>query len=246
MDLLNKHVTVRNFKEKDIDPQLLKSILYAGSRASTTGNMQLYSVVVTRDEEMREKLAPIHFNQPVAKNAPVLLTFVADFNRFSRWCENNDAEPGYDNFLSFTTAVIDALLVAQNVCVAAENAGLGICYLGTTTYNAKEIIDILKLPKLTFPITTVALGYPTEVPVLTDRIPVEGIIHDEVYSDYSKEEINDLYTLKEGLESSKNFVKENGLKTLAQVFTDVRYKKKDNEFFSEKMLATIKEQGFKF
>jgi hypothetical protein len=188
--------------------------------------------------------APFHFNQPVAKTAPVLLTFVADFNRFSKWCEANSAEPGFNNLLSFFTASIDALLVAQNVCIAAENFGLGICYLGTTTYNAKEIIEALKLPKLTFPVTTIAMGYPDENPALTDRIPLEGIIHDETYHDFTVDSLKELYTFKENLESSKLFVKENNKKTLAQVFTDVRYKKQDNEFFSEKMLRTIKEQGF--
>jgi hypothetical protein len=206
--------------------------------------MQLYSVIITKDQKNKELMAPFHFNQPVAKNAPVLLTFVADFNRFSKWCNLNEAKPGYENLLSFYTASIDALLVAQNVCVAAENLGLGICYLGTTIYNAKEIIEILKLPKLTFPVTTVALGYPEENPDLTDRIPLNGIIHTEKYDDYSNDKLKELYIFKENLESSKQFVKENNKKTLAQVFTDVRYKKTDNEFFSKKMLDTIIEQGF--
>ncbi|WP_347838550.1 nitroreductase family protein [uncultured Draconibacterium sp.] len=244
MELLNKHVTVRKFKDKEISEELLKSILYSGTRASTTGNMQLYSIVVNRSQESIEKLAPLHFNQPVAKTAPVLLTFVADFNRFTKWCEFNNAKPGYNNFLSFTNALIDAILVAQNVCIAAENYGLGICYLGTTTYNAKEIIDVLDLPLLTFPVTTVALGYPEEVPELTDRIPLEGIIHNESYCDYKKSDIDRLYEFKENLDASKKFVAENGKETLAQVFTDVRYKEADNNFFSVKMLETLKQQGF--
>lgn len=244
MELLNNHITIRKFKDKPVESNLLESILYSGTRASTTGNMQVYSIIVTTDEKKRKKLAPFHFNQPVAVNAPVLLTFVADFNRFSKWCTTNKAKPGYTNFISFFTAAIDALLVAQNVCVAAENNGLGICYLGTTTYNAREIIKTLELPKLTFPVSTVALGYPDEQPELTDRLPLKGIIHRETYKDYSDQQIKDLYAFKESLDSSKQFVKENGKETLAQVFTDVRYKEKDNLFFSEKMLEVIKEQGF--
>lgn len=244
MELLNKHVSIRKFKEREIEEALLSSILFSGTRASTTGNMQLYSIIVTRQNEMKSKMAPLHFNQPISKNAPVLLTFVADFNRFSKWCEYNKAQPGYNNLLSFTTAAIDALLVAQNVCVAAENNGLGICYLGTTTYNAKEIIDVLELPKLTFPITTIALGYPDESPALTDRIPLEGVIHDEKYKDYRESDIQQLYRFKENMAASKQFVKENNKESLAQVFTDVRYKKKDNEFFSDKMMETLRAQGF--
>src|SRR5665811_1729169 len=208
MELLNKHVSIRKFLDKSVEPELLNSILFSGTKASTTGNMQLYSIIVSTGKQM-ENLIPFHFNQTVAKNAPVLLTFIADFNRFSKWCEVSKASPGYDNFLSFFTAAIDALLVAQNVCIAAENQGLGICYLGTTTYNAKEIIDVLELPKLTFPVTTVALGYPDESPELTDRIPLEGIIHWEKYTDYTETKIKELYAFKESLESSKAFVREN-------------------------------------
>ena len=244
MELLNKHVSIRKFAEQSIKDKLIESIIYSGSKASTTGNMQLYSIVVTKSDSKIKELLPLHFNQALVKSTPVLLTFVADFNRFLKWCNFNKAVPGYNNFLSFFTAAIDALLVAQNVCIAAENAGLGICYLGTTTYNAREIIKVLNLPKLTFPVTTVALGYPDESPELTDRIPLDGIIHHEEYSDYTKEEINRLYEFKENLESSKKFIEENDKESLAQVYTDVRYKKTDNEFFSSKMLETIREQGF--
>ncbi len=246
MEQLNSHVTVRAFKNTDVDDQVIRSIIHSGTRASTTGNMQLYSVIISRLKKQMEKLIPLHFNQDVARNAPVLLTFVADFNRFSNWCTINHADPGYDNFISFYTASIDALLVAQNVCIAAENCGLGICYLGTTTYNAQEIIDVLELPMLTFPVTTLAIGYPDEMPSLADRIPLNGIIHSEKYNDYTVETINELYEAKENLKSSKKFVAENGLRSLAQVFTDVRYKKADNEFFSEKMVETIRKQGFVF
>lgn len=244
MEILNKHVSIRKFKGTPVDELLLKSIVYSGTRASTTGNMQLYSVIITCDRQNRDALAPLHFNQPVAKTAPVLLTFIADFSRFSKWCEISNAMPGYNNFLSFFTAAIDALLVAQNVCVAAENAGLGICYLGTTAYSAREMIKLFDLPRLTFPVTTIALGYPDETPELTDRIALEGVLHYEKYQEFTNSKIQDLFRFKENLESSKNFIKENNKESLAQVFTDVRYKKVDNEFFSEKMLETIKEQGF--
>lgn len=244
MELLNKHVTIRKFTSRKINPNLLESILYSGTRASTTGNMQTYSMVVTTDSEKKKQLAPLHFNQKLVTEAAVLITFVADFNRFSKWCVLSNAVPGYSNFISFFTAAIDALLVAQNVCIAAENNGIGICYLGTTTYNAGEIIEVLSLPRLTFPVTTVALGYPEVVPDLTDRIPLKGVIHYEKYNDYSEEQIRDLYNYKENLAEMKQFVKENNKETLAQVFTDIRYNKADNEFFSEKMLLTLKSQGF--
>lgn len=244
INILNNHKTIRKYTDKDIDDTLLNEILEAGVRASTTGNMQVYSIVVTRDEEKKRELAPIHFGQPMITNAPVVLTFCADFNRFNKWCEQRNATPGYDNFLSFITAAIDALLVAQNVCIAAESKGLGICYLGTTTYMANKIIDQLHLPKGVVPVTTVTLGYPDEKPGLTDRLPLNAVVHYETYKDYSTEEIDNYYSDKENLKENKSFIAENNKETLAQVFTEVRYKKADNEHFSKVLLDVLKKQGF--
>jgi len=97
-------------------------------RASTTGNMQVYSIIITRDDEKKRELSPLHFKQKMITEAPVVLTFCADFNRFSKWCSLRNAEPGYDNFLSFITAAIDALLVAQPYALPL-NRGIGIVTL---------------------------------------------------------------------------------------------------------------------
>jgi len=223
---------------------LLNQILEAGTRASTTGNMQVYSVIVTRDEEKKKALAPFHFNQPMIENAPVTLTVCADFNRFNKWCQQRNAEPGYDNFLSFMTAAIDALLVAQNICIAAESKGLGICYLGTTTYMADKIIDLMDLPKGVVPVTTISLGYPDETPEQVDRLPLDAVVHYETYKDYTAEDINRIYSEKENLTVNKEFIAENNKESLAQVFTDVRYKKADNEHFSQVLMDVLKSQGF--
>ena len=244
MDTILNHRTIRKYSSKEINDTLLNKILNAGTRASTTGNMQVYSIIVTRDENKKAELAPCHFNQPMIKQAPVVLTLCADYNRFNLWCKENNAEPGYDNFLSFFNGVIDSMLVAQNISIAAEDEGLGICYLGTTIYTAKKIIEILELPKGVVPITTITLGYPDESPKLTDRLPLEAVVHNETYKNYTGEDINNLYREKENLEENINFVKENNKETLAQIFTDIRYKKGDNETFSKAFLEVIKEQGF--
>ena len=216
----------------------------AGTRASTTGNMQVYSIIVTRDQEMKERLSPAHFNQPMVTEAPVVLTFCADFNRFNLWCRLRDAEPGYDNYLSFMTAAIDALLAAQTICNAAEEEGLGICYLGTATYNADSIIEVLELPRGVVPVATVTLGWPAQVPEQPDRLPLEAVVHYEKYHEFTPELIDSLYREKEARADSRQFIAENNKSTLAQVFTDVRYKKADNEHFSEKFLDVIRRQGF--
>jgi nitroreductase len=244
LDQLNQHRTIRKYTDQPIAPELLTRLLETACRASNTGNMQAYSIVVTTDAELKRQLSPSHFNQPMTIQAPVVLTFCADFNRFTKWCEQREAVPGYDNFQSFMATAIDALIAAQTFCIAAESVGLGLCYLGTTTYNAREIIDTLKLPKLVVPITTITVGYPDGSTEQTDRLPLAAVIHSETYKDYSKDVINTLYTEKENSDFYKQFVSENKKDTLAQVFTDIRYSKKNNEFFSEKFLTVLKEQGF--
>jgi len=236
--------TIRKYTSEPVDDKLLNELLVMGCRASTTGNMQVYSIIITTNTQVKNDLAPLHFNQKMITEAPVILTFCADFNRFNKWCLLRNAEPGYDNFLSFMTAAIDTLLVAQTVCIAAESKGLGICYLGTTTYNAHKIIDVLKLPKGVVPVTTVTIGWPSERPDQVDRLSLEAIIHKEKYSDYSNEDIEKYYTPKEEREDSKQFVIENNKETLAQVFTDIRYKKADNVYFSKILLQVLKDQGF--
>lgn len=244
IDTVKNRRTIRKYLQKDISSDLLNDLLETSSRASTMGGMQLYSVVITRNAEMKEKLSPAHFNQPMVKGAPVVLTFCADFRRFSKWCEQRNAVPGYNNLMSFMNAAMDTLLVAQTFCTLAEEAGFGICYLGTTTYNPQMVIDALQLPELVFPITTVTVGYPDGIPAQVDRLPLEATVHEEYYHDYSKADIDKLYAYKESLPENEQFVKENRKETLAQVFTDVRYTKKDNEFMSDNLLKVLHQQGF--
>ncbi len=243
MDIKNRR-TIRKYQDKDIPEAMLNELIETAARAATMGGIQLYSVVVTRSEKGRAALSPLHFGQPMVKNAPVVLTFCADFNRFTKWCEQRKADPGYDNFLSFVNAASDTLLFTQNFCTLAEEAGLGTCYLGTTIYNAQGIIDALCLPKLTFPIATITVGWPAETPEQPDRLPLFGIMHNETYKDYQSEDIDRVYEYKESLAENKKFVEINNKETLAQVFTDIRYSRKDNEAISQAMTEALRKQGF--
>lgn len=244
LEKMKNRRTIRNYTTQDIPDTLLNELLDIAARASNTGNMQLYSVVVTRDKANKEKLTPAHFNQPMITKAPVVLTFCADANRFVKWAEQRNAVAGFDNFQTFIASTIDAMLFAQSFCTAAEEKGLGICYLGTTAYNADKIIEALTLPRLVVPIVTVTVGYPDGMPEQVERLPLEAVLHRETYTDYTPASIDALYRDKEELDVNKQFVRENNKETLAQVFTDVRYTKANNEYFSDVLLKVLKEQGF--
>ncbi len=244
MNTILKHRSIRRFKSTPIPEEELREMLEAASRASTCGNMQLYSLVVTRDKAMREKLLPCHFGQQMVVEAPCVVTICADVHRFSMWCRQRDAEPAYDNFAWFLTAATDALLSAQNLALAAEERGLGICYLGTTLYTAGDIVRVLNLPKGVLPITTLVMGYPDEKPELTDRLPLDAVVHFETYNDYTAAEIDELWAEREESELTKQLLAENNLPNLARIFTERRYVKSDNVAISQAYLALLKERGF--
>ncbi len=239
-----KHRSIRKFRSTAIPEEILTEILEAGTRASTCGNMQLYSLIVTRDEAMRRKLLPCHFGQQMVIEAPCVITICADIHRFSMWCEQRDAKPAYDNFAWFLTATIDAMLAAQNIALAAESHGLGICYLGTTIYTAGDIVQTLELPKGVIPVTTLVVGYPDEKPELTDRLPMDAVVHYEKYFDYTAAEIDELWAEREESELTKQLLEENGLENLAKIFTERRYVERDNIAISQSYLALLKERGF--
>lgn len=244
MNTFENRKTIRKYARKEVSEQLLNRLLETAERTPTMGNLQLYSVVVTRSKEMKERLSPAHFNQPMVVEAPVVLTICADFRRTTSWAEQRKATPGYDNFLSFMNAATDALLYTQTFCNLAEAEGLGTCFLGTTLYMPQMIIDILQLPRLVFPVATITLGWPDENPALTDRLPLHAIVHQETFKDYTSDCINDIYHEKETLPENKHFVEINHKETLAQVFTDLRYTKKDNEEMSKGFMEALKKQGF--
>ena len=160
MKNLSTRRSIRQYSDKEVSSELLNRLMTEAGRTQTMGNLQLYSVIVTRNEEMKERLAPAHFNQPMVKQAPVVLTICADFRRTTRWCEERKAQPGYNNFLSYQNAAIDALLYTQTLCNLMDEEGLGYCYLGTTVYQPQQIIDTLELRQLVMPVAKLTVGWP--------------------------------------------------------------------------------------
>lgn len=236
--------SVRSFKSEAPSKELINEILELAERAPTTGNMQLYSVVVTRNPERLDSLRKAHFCQP-ASMAPILITVCADVRRFERWCEVSDAVPEFRNLQGLTAAVLDASILAQQITTVAEMKGLGTCWLGTTTYNAPEIADLLALPEGVVPIGTLAVGYASGEVSQCERLPVNAWAYSEEYPQLSDDDIKLLYAVKDEYADNRKFVEENGKQTLAQVFTDVRYPASSSEPFSAKFKDYLIKAGFR-
>lgn len=239
--LLCRHATVRQYQDKPVDDEILNRIIECGCRASNTGNMQVYSVVVTREPELRKKLCALHYGQ--GATAPVMLTVCADVNRYHLWCRQRDCDEPYGNFLWFLSGVIDASLFTQNLCIAAESEGLGFCHLGTVLYNAKAIAELLELPKGVVPVIALSLGWPVQTPALSERLPVEGIAHQEKYHDYTPEDIDRIHRIREEFPFNQEMVRQNGTRNLAEIFTKIRYPRQSNKDISRTLLAFLEQAG---
>lgn len=252
IDHIKNHRSIRNYKNKEIPEEVLKEILEASIRASSSGNMQAFSIIVTRDKELKEELYPLHFEQEMVLQAPVLLTFCADFNRMRKWLKLSKAPENFDNFMSFMIASIDATLVSQNCALAAEAFGLGVCYMGTTLANAGRIGNALGLPKNVMPIVGFTLGYPDEAPPKRDRLPLDSLVHYERYENYSDEEILQLYKKREesGMKRYKEvprlkkMIESSDVENLAQVYTKLKYTRESHLEYTANLLNTLDEQEF--
>ena len=252
IETISSHRSIRKFTQEPVGDDLLNEILEAGIRASSYGNMNPYSIVVSREQSTRERLFVPLKNQQMMIDAPVLLVFCADFRTMRKWLRLNDAPDNFGDFFSFLVATIDVSLVGQNVALAAEGRGLGICYIGATLANTHLVGDVLELPPGVVAITSMVVGWPDEDPSLRDRLPLTGLIHRERYHDHSDEEIEEIYKqrneagwkrymsrprLREMVESSE-------VENLAQLYTTLKYTPEDHERQSASLLAYLRKQGF--
>lgn len=241
IDLLNNHRSVRRYQSRPVPQDVLNRILECGSRASNTGNMQIYSIIVTDQPDDIAALSKLHYGQ--GTTAPLFLTVCVDVNRYHHWCHLRGCDEPYDNFLWLMSGTVDASLVAQNICVAAEAEGLGFCYLGTVMYNTRAIAELLDLPKGVVPVVTLSMGYPDEQPAQSERLPLEGIVHHGRYHHYTDDDINEIHRVREEFPFNQEMVRVNKTENLAQLFTQIRYPKKDNVAISQALLEFVEQAG---
>lgn len=221
--------------------------------ASSSGNLNSISIVLTRDPGRKARLYELHYEQPMVLEAPLVVTFCADWFRTREWLRRRGARDNFNNLVGYHVAAFDAMIIAQNVVLGFQNRGLGICYMGTTIFSMGEIADYLELPDTCLPVTTIVVGYPAEDPTKRDRLPVEALVHDETYHVPTDEELDAIYAQREikgwerymAIPELKQLAEERGITTLAQFYTsEVKYDPDEFRELSEKLRRVIESKHF--
>ena len=251
LNLANAHRSIRSYRPTDID-DLLTDILTTGLRSSSSGNMQTWSVIVTKDAAQKRLLYEVHSRQEMILQAPVVLTFCADLFRMREWVRVHGSKQSFDDLLGFLVGALDATIAAQTICLAAESKGLGICYMGTTWFAADKLIDILDLPKYVFPVTSVVMGYPAEDPAVRDRLPLDLIVHQEKYERLTDAELLAAHANRErnawerynAMPAVRERLAEAGITKLTDYYTyEFKYSNALHNRVSELLMETLKAQG---
>jgi nitroreductase len=253
--LLRAHRSIREFADRPVDNALIDRLLVdALHGSSSSGNLNMVSVIKTFDAERKQRLCELHFGQTMVLQAPLVLTFCADSHRTRQWLAQREARPGFADFISWHVASFDAVILAQTTALALESHGLGICYMGTTLHSMGAIADFLECPANCLPVTSIVVGWPAEAPAQRDRLPGAAWIHEERYQRPSAAQIDEQYAQRErrgrerylalGPEMAARWA-EHGITTLAQYYTSkIKY---DPDIFardSAALEALLRERGF--
>lgn len=254
-DLLQAHRSIRTFEQRAVDSDLIDRILVDSLQgSSSSGNLNMVSVIKTFDAERKARLCDLHFGQPMVNQAPLVLTFCADSFRTRQWLTQRGARLNFGNLISWHVASFDAIILSQTVALTLESYGLGICYMGTTLHSMAEISEYLECPDHCLPVTSMVVGWPGEAPAQRDRMPARAWIHNERYQRPGAHDIDDQFKDREvngwtryrGMgEDMVRRMDEYGITSLAQYYTsDLKYAPQTFERDSQKLQALMKSKGF--
>lgn len=254
--LLDRHRSIRAYRSDPLPEGLADAVLVQALQGgSSSGNLNLVSVVKTQDAARRQALWALHGEQDMILQAPLVLTFCADSHRTRAWLAQRDARLGFADLVSWHTAAFDAMLLAQTAALAFESHGLGICYMGTTLFAMRGIADLLELPDNVLPVTSLVVGWPDEAPPQRDRLPATAWIHDERYARPTPGRIDADFAARElrgrqrYLDSSPRMAalwQEHGIDSLAQYYTSpIKYDPDRFAAFSADIEALLAERGWR-
>ena len=177
-----KHISIRKYKLDPLAPNLLEAIIGAAQRAATSSNLQAYAVIAVTDPAKKAEIAHWCGDQAHIVEAPVFCAWCGDLSKLERAAQLRHLPHSHEYVESFLVSAIDVALAAQNAVLTAESLGLGTCYIGGIRNNPREIIRLLNLPPLMFPIMGMTLGWPDVTPIIRPRLPQSAILYWEGYS----------------------------------------------------------------
>ena len=181
IELLKGHRSIRQFQNRPIQTDLFQDLIKAGQAAASSNFFQAVTIIRVTDLKKRAKLASLANNQAYVETAAEVLVFCADMNRAASCCDLHGAEANTGFTEQFIIATVDAALVAQNIVVASESAGLGICYIGALRNNPSEVSTVLDLPHDTYPVFGLCLGWPDQDPEVKPRLPIDVVLRENSY-----------------------------------------------------------------
>lgn len=188
--LMLNHRSIRKFKPEPVSDEQFATIIRAAQMASSSSNMQAYSVIRVSDPAKRKRLAEAAGGQIYVEQCPLFLVWCADLHRLRtasamHGTVNDDAFSTTENWI---VATVDAALAAQNAALAAESMGLGIVYIGGIRNQLAAVSELLELPPYVYPVFGMCIGFPDEEPILRPRLPQEAIVHENRYDSGACEE----------------------------------------------------------
>lgn len=184
IDLLQKHVSVRQFSDKKMSEAQVKELILSAQAASSSSFLQAYSIIGIEEEELKRKIARLAGNQPFIAEGSHFFIFCADMQRLNKLAKkrNVDIQLTLEGIDATLVGTVDASLAAQNMTIAAESMGMGVCYIGGIRDTIVEISEMLELPEYVFPIFGLVIGYPKVRNDLKPRMPITGIYHVNKYN----------------------------------------------------------------
>lgn len=186
IEQIYQHFSVRRYKADPVPCEMVEAIVAAGQRASSSSNLQTYSVVAVMDPDKIARLAELSGEQDHIYQAPVFLAWCADLSRLERVCQARGYRQVSENTENFLIAAVDAALAMQNAALAAESLGLGMCYIGGIRNHPLEVSELLGLPELVVPVCGMTLGWPDVKPRLRPRLPLRAVLHWERYDTHGE------------------------------------------------------------
>ncbi|XKH49459.1 oxygen-insensitive NADPH nitroreductase [Chryseomicrobium palamuruense] len=181
LELMKAHASVRDYKDQPLTKEQVVELVEAAQMAATSHFVQAYSIVWVTDPDMRKEIGQLSSNVNQMETAGAVFLLCADYRRLEEASKMHGEPIVYDLAEQLIVAVTDVGLLAQNLTLAAESKGYGICYIGGVRSNLEKISNLAKLPKGVFPVYGLTVGVPNEKNEVKPRLPVEAILHENVY-----------------------------------------------------------------